>query len=211
MYELPPLRFAADALAPHIDADMLRRHHDIHHRAYLERLNAALAPYPELQGRTIEELLRMMPGLPVETRAALEDVAGGYANHQFQWKVIGPQGGGQPDGALAEAIARSFGSFAAFRARFITAALAHVGSGWAFLAVPRLGTDALEILTLPNNASVLPIGKPGVLICDLWEHAYDAQYPAARAAYLDAFFRVVDWPVCGERFDSFASGKMHIR
>jgi Fe-Mn family superoxide dismutase len=210
MYQLPQLRFAVDTLEPYITKDMLRRHHALHHLAYVARLNAVLERYPALQGSTIEELLRMLPAQSAEIRAALEDVAGGHANHQFQWKVIGPACGGAPAGALGEAMERCFGSFAAFRDRFMAAAMAHVGSGWAFLSVPRLGEDRLEILVLPNNGSVLPIGKPGVLICDLWEHSHETQYPASREAYLDAFFHVVDWGVCGERFESFAAGRMHV-
>jgi Fe-Mn family superoxide dismutase len=210
MYQLPQLRFAADALEPWIAKDVLWRHHELHHLAYVARLNAVLERYPELQGRTIEELLRMLPAQSAEIRAELEDVAGGHANHQFQLKVIGPAGGGEPAGALGEAMERSFGSFAAFRERFMAAAMAQVGSGWAFLSVPKLGEKTLEILVLANNGSVLPIGKPGVLICDLWEHAYETQYPASREAYLDAFFHVVDWGVCGERFESFAAGRMHV-
>ena len=211
MYEIPALRFGMEALEPWIDAGMLRRHHEIHHPAYTVPLNAAMRDYPALQGKTIEEVLRLLPGMDAAARAALQNLAGGHANHQFQWKVIGPGGGGTPGGALAEAIEASFGSFAGFRDRFIDAALAHVGAGWAYLAVPRLGTTGLEAFVLPGNDSVLAIGKPGVLICDLWEHAYDAQYPAARADYLEAFFHVIDWSVCGERFESFSSGRMHVR
>lgn len=209
MYEQLPLRFGFRDLEPHIAESVLQRHHGLHHAGYVARLNTALAAYPELQGMTIEKLLATMPSLPAETRARLEDVAGGHANHQFQWKVIGPAAGGVPVGELAAAIERGFGSFAGFRDAFTAAALAHVGSGWAFLSNSRLGSSDLEILVLPNNASVLPLGRPGVLICDLWEHAHEAQYPAARADYLDAYFRVLDWDVCNTRFESFAAGRMH--
>jgi Fe-Mn family superoxide dismutase len=208
MYQIAPLRFPTNALEPHIAEDVLRRHRDIHHQSYVTQLNEALQRYPDLQDKTIEELLRILPTLPVQTRQELENVAGGHANHQFQWKVIGPASG-SPAGPLAAAIERSFGSFEHFRSRFIEAAMAHVGSGWAFLSVPGLGASELEILILPDNGSVLSIGKPGVLICDLWEHAYEGQYPAQRADYLDAFFHVVDWAVCGDRYASFASGRMH--
>ena len=208
-YQIPPLGFGYNELEPHISEFVLQRHHQLHHPLYVERLNAALADYPDLGGKTIEQLLRLLPKQPAETQAALLNVAGGHANHQFQWKIISPLGGGAPTGPFADAIDHSFGSFAGFTQQFTGAALAHVGSGWAFLSVSALGTTDLEIVILPNNQSVLPIGKPGILVCDLWEHAYEAQYPAAREAYLRAFFKVADWRTCGERYDSFAAGRMH--
>ncbi len=200
-YQIPPLRFGYEALEPHIAEFVLRRHHQLHHPAYIERLSVALASHPDLRGHTIEDLLRILPDQPPETRAALENLAGGHANHLMLWKTLSPLGGGTPHGALAEAITACFGSFSDFVAKFTEACLAHVGSGWAFLAVASPGSKNLEIIVLPNNETPLTFGKPAVLICDLWEHAYEGQYPAGREAYLKAFFKVVDWNVCRERLE----------
>jgi Fe-Mn family superoxide dismutase len=207
-YELPPLRFAYHELEPHIPADTLRRHHAVIHRGYVDGINAVLRDHPELDGQTIEDLLRSLPRLPDGVRDKVRNVGGGHANHQFLWKVIGPGRGGAATGELAVAIERRFGSFAAFRQRFIETALALVGSGWTFLSLDRSpnGSGELEVFALPNNDSVLPLAKPGILICDLWEHGYCARHDDRRADYLEAYFNVIDWDVCDARLRGIRAG-----
>lgn len=209
MYELPPLRFGFNDLAPYFTEDMVRRHLDIH-RGYVDGINRLLRELPALDGQTIERLMAGVPSMPEPLRARVQLQAGGHGNHQFLWKIIGPPAGpAAPAGPLAEQIERTFGSFAGFADRFRAQALAHDGPGWAFLVVDGWGSDRLEILTLPNNDSVLALKKPGVLICDLWDHAREPDY-ADREAYLDAFFQVIDWPVCQTRYLGFRDGSMKI-
>ena len=208
-YELPALRFAYDALAPYFCEAMLRHHHLDIHGGYVDAINAILRAHPELDGQTIERLLRGLANLPDELREQVRVQGGGHANHQFLWKIIGPPAKDAPGGALAVHIDKTFGSFAAFKDRFCAAALALAGEGWAFLAVDRWGAGELEILTLPMNDSVLPLGKPGVLICDLWDHAREPAY-ANRRDHLDAFFKVIDWAACEARYLGFRDGTMKI-
>ncbi|MGD0026642.1 MAG: superoxide dismutase [Xanthobacteraceae bacterium] len=209
-YDLPPLRFAYHDLEPHLSEDLIRRHHQIHTRAYTEAINALLRDHPDLARLPIEDVLRSLSRIPEPLHQQIRTIGGGHANHQFQWKVIGPRGGKSPSGELAAAIDRDFGSFAGFRQRFVGACLDLVGSGWAFLCLNRPGGDTLEILTLPNNDSVLPRAKPGILICDLWEHAYCGQYDNRRGDYLDAFFEVIDWQVCNQRLLGMRAGRANL-
>lgn len=208
-YELPPLPYAYDALEPFIDEATMRLHHDLHHRAYVDELNAAIAPYPQLHGMIIEDLLRRLEEVPHQIRATVRDQGGGHANHQFFWKVIGPPRNTAPHGALAEALDRDFGGLHAFQVAFASAASAQFGSGWAFLMV-NPATKRLEILTLPNQDSVLLHQRPGLLACDVWEHAYYLRYQNRRADYLDAWWNVVAWDVVSRRFDNFLAGKQQL-
>ena len=209
-YDLPRLRFAYHDLEPHLSEDLVRRHHQIYNRAYTEAINALLRGHPDLARLSIEDVLRSLSRIPEPLHQQIRTIGGGHANHQFLWKVIGPGGGKSPSGELAAAIDRDFGSFAGFRQRFVSACLDLVGSGWAFLCLNRPGGDTLEILTLPNNDSVLPRGKPGILICDLWEHAYCTQYDNRRADYLEAFFQVIDWQVCNQRLLGMRAGRANL-
>lgn len=208
-FDPPPPPFPDDALEPWIDAATIRLQREVH-RGYAARLNALLERLPALQGLSVETLVRRSAELPELERAALRDAAIGHANHQFWWKVLKPggNGGNGPSGRLAEAVARDFGSPAGLRARFDALALGHVGSGWAFLAVDPLN-GGLALACLPNNGSIMDLGMPGVLVCDLWEHAYCGQRGSDRAAYLDAFWQVVDWDTLGRRFDAFHDGATH--
>jgi Fe-Mn family superoxide dismutase len=208
-YELPSLRFGYQELEPYFSEAMLRHHHLDIQRAYTDKINRILRVHPALDGQTIERLMRSLPSLPDDVREQVRLQGGGHANHQFLWKIIGPPGKTAPSGPLAQDIERTFGSFARFKDRFIAAATALPGNGWAFLAVDRWGPGQLEILTLPGNDSVLPLGKPGVLICDLWDHAREPIY-ASRPDYLDAFFKVIDWTACETRFIGFRDGSMKI-
>ncbi len=208
-YVLPPLPYGYGALEPYIDEATLRLHHDKHHRAYVDKLNTAIAPYRRLHGLIIEDLLRRLDEVPDEIRQAVRDQGGGHAKHQFFWKVIGAPRGSQPQGALAEALQRDFGGLEAFKEKFSAAAATVFGSGWAFLVI-NPATTKLEILTLPNQDSVLEHGRLGLLCCDVWEHAYYLRYQNRRADYLDAWWNVVAWDVVTRRLDNFYAGKQQL-
>ena len=197
-YKLPPLRFGYDALEPYIDAETMELHHDKHHGAYVENLNKAIEPYPQLTELTIEELLRDLDRVPDTIRAAVRNNGGGHANHQFFWDNLAPRAGRAPKGAIADAITRDFGSFEQFQSLFTDAAAKHFGAGWAFLVV-NPSTQRLEIVSLPNQDSVLGHGTPGLLGCDVWEHAYYLKYRNRRPDDLTAWWNVVAWDVVDER------------
>ncbi|MBV8870685.1 MAG: superoxide dismutase [Acetobacteraceae bacterium] len=211
-YQLPPLPYDYAALEPVIDAETMRLHHDKHHRAYVDAVNRAIADQPQLQDKTIEELLRGLDEVPEAIRATVRNNGGGHANHQLFWKIMAPPGqggGGEPRGALAEQIGRDFGSFGAMRACFEEAGAKHFGSGWVFLVMsPK--DQRLEILTLPNQDSVLPVGKPALLANDLWEHAYYLKHRNRRPEYLRAWWGAVNWPYVGERFQGIREGKKQL-
>jgi Fe-Mn family superoxide dismutase len=204
-YALPPLRFAYHDLEPHLSAATVARHHDGIHRGYVEAINALLAERPECGRGVIEDVMRALADMPADLRERVRFEGGGHADHQFLWKILGPTGNDGPRGALAAEIERHFGSFAAFRDRFTAAALALPTPGWAFLALDRPVSGGLAIVTLPWNDSVLPIAKPGVLICDLWDHAWEGDLPD-RAAWLETFWKIVDWRVCEYRLDGLRKG-----
>ena len=200
-FAVPPLRVAYGALEPFFDERTMRLHHDTHHRTYVDGLNAAIKDTPALHGKSIEVILRNLDSVPESIRTAVRNHGGGHANHQFFWKVIGPPGT-RPAGELLKAIEADFGSFDNFKNRFTEAASKHFASGWAFLVMDPKSTR-LEILSLPNHDSVLAIGKMGLLICDVWEHAYYLKYENRRAEFLAAFWNVVDWDVVGARLGAF--------
>ncbi|MGY2046672.1 superoxide dismutase [Methylobacterium sp. JK268] len=211
-YALPPLRFDEGALAPVIDAETMRLHHGAHHRAYVEGVNAALAKHPEWLGRTIEDVLRHLAEVPDDIRAAVRNHGGGHANHQFFWKILTPNGPGRPSSDLAKAIDRDFGSYEAFKAQFEEAGTRHFGSGWAFLVARPKRDFRLEIVALPNQDSVLtlPEPAPGLIACDLWEHAYYLTYRNRRAEWLSRFWEIVDWDTIAERLDGIRAGKKQL-
>lgn len=206
-YDVPPLRFANDALSPVITAADLVLHHDAIHPAYTAAINHFIAAYPDLGGKTIEALLANLDAVPSAIRDVVTDIAGGHANHQFFWKVIGPDGGTGPSGPLAAAVDRDFGGLNGLKHAFKEAALALDGPGWAFLSLVSPRSPELEVLALPDNGSVLPIGKPGVMICDLWDHAWNPAH-ASLDAWVDAYWSIVDWKVCDLRYDLLVDGKM---
>jgi Fe-Mn family superoxide dismutase len=209
-YALPDLAYAYDALKPAIDEATMRLHHDNHHRAYVDATNKALEPYPEWQEMTIEELLQRLDETPDAIRATLRNQGGGHANHQFFWKIMTPNAPGVPSGDLAAAIDKEWGSFAAFQSAFEEAGTKHFGSGWAFLTVKPKEDFKLEIVTLPNQDSVLEIGAPGLIACDLWEHAYYLTYNNRRADWLKAFWSVVHWNYIGERYQGVREGRKQL-
>jgi len=197
-HKLPPLRFGYDALEPSIDAETMELHHDKHHTAYVDNLNKALEPYPQLAELAVEDLLRRLDQVPDAIRTAVRNNAGGHVNHQLFWDILGPPADRSPKGAIGDALKRDFGSFEHFQALFTDAATTHFGAGWAFLVMsaPR---QRLKIVSLPNQDSVLEHGTPGLLCCDVWEHAYYLKYRNRRADYLNAWWKVVAWDVVDER------------
>lgn len=206
-FTLSPLPYAYDSLEPYISAEIMRLHHDKHHQTYIDNLNKAIENQPAAQGKTIEQILSALDDLPESIRLTVRNNGGGHANHQFFWKIMKPNGGGEPNGELAEALDRDFGSFAQFQAAFEKAGAAQFGSGWVFLVTdPRQG-GKLELITLPNQDSVLPLGKPGLLACDVWEHAYYLQYQNRRADYLRAWWNVVAWDVVEFRLQAIRANR----
>jgi superoxide dismutase, Fe-Mn family len=204
-HKLPPLRFGYDALEPYIDAETMELHHDKHHNAYVDNLNKALAPYPQLAELTVEDLLHRLDQVPETIRTAVRNNGGGHVNHQFFWDILGPRADGAPKGAIAEAIKRDFGSFEHFQSLFTDAATTHFGAGWAFLVV-NPSRHHLEIVSLPNQDSVLVHGTPGLLCCDVWEHAYYLKYRNRRPDYLNAWWNVVAWDVVDQRLRDVVAG-----
>jgi Fe-Mn family superoxide dismutase len=189
-FELPPLPYAEDALEPHIDARTMGIHHDKHHAAYTNNLNNALANHPDLQALSIEELLGNLDRVPESIRMAVRNNGGGFANHNLFWTVMGPDGGGEPAGALAEAIHTAFGSFSAFKEQFAKAATTRFGSGWAWLVA---GAGGLSVTSTPNQDTPLMEGKTPILGLDVWEHAYYLKYQNRRPDYIEAWWNVVNW------------------
>lgn len=200
-FELPPLPFHADALEPYFEARTMRIHHDEHHRAYVEKLNAALADYPELHGMTLETLLRHLNKVPSAVRTAVRTNAGGHLNHSLFWTLIGTPDQTVPEGPLLDAIKSSFGSVKSFRATFREVAIGHFASGWVFL-VADAKKNALEVLALPDHHCVLGTHQTVLLVCDVWEHAYYLKHQHKRADYLDSWWQVVNWQEAALRFGS---------
>ncbi|MBC7812153.1 MAG: superoxide dismutase [Burkholderiales bacterium] len=201
-FELPPLPYAKDALDPHIDAQTMEIHHDKHHAAYTTNLNNALASHPDLQAKSIEALLHDLNSVPEDIRTAVRNNGGGYANHNMFWETIGPNAGGAPTGALADAINAAFGSFDGFKEQFAKAATTRFGSGWAWLVADGSG---VSITSTPNQDTPLMEGKTPILGLDVWEHAYYLKYQNRRPEYIAAFWSVVNWSAVADRFAA-ASG-----
>ena len=197
-FEVPPLPYDYAALEPHIDEQTMRIHHDKHHGTYVTNLNAALENQPNLQGKSIEQLLRDINSVPEDIRTAVRNNGGGHANHTMFWEIMAPNAGGQPSGPLAEAINSSFGSFDAFKEQFAKAATTRFGSGWAWLL--RHG-GRLEITSTANQDSPLMEGRTPILGLDVWEHAYYLKYQNRRPEYINAWWNVVNWDAVAERFN----------
>lgn len=190
-FTLPDLPYAATALEPHIDARTMEIHHDKHHAAYTNNLNAAIEKHPELASKSAEELVSDLASVPQDIRTAVQNNAGGYLNHNLFWTVMGPNGGGAPSGDLAAAIDKTFGSFDAFKEQFGAAAGSRFGSGWVWLVVDASG--GLKLYSTANQDSPLMNGDTPILGLDVWEHAYYLNYQNRRPDYVKAFWNVVDW------------------
>ncbi|MHA2856786.1 superoxide dismutase [Paenibacillus lautus] len=197
-FQLPALPYANDALEPHIDAQTMEIHHDRHHNTYVTNLNAALENAPELQGKSLEDLIGNLDAVPESIRTAVRNNGGGHANHSLFWEVIGPNGGGQPTGALADAINSELGGFDKFKEDFAKAATTRFGSGWAWLVVK---DGKLAVTSTPNQDSPIMEGQTPLLGLDVWEHAYYLKYQNKRPDYISAFWNVVNWEEVGKRYD----------
>jgi Fe-Mn family superoxide dismutase len=189
-YTLPALPYDAAALEPHVDAQTMQIHHGKHHNAYVTNLNAAIEKAPDLKGKGLSEILGSLGQVPEAVRAAVRNNGGGHWNHSAFWRLMSPDGGGEPKGDVASAIAASFGSFAAFKEQFAAAAMGRFGSGWAWLIKEG---GKLAIMSTPNQDNPLMEGKHAILGLDVWEHAYYLKYQNRRADYVAAWWNVVNW------------------
>jgi Fe-Mn family superoxide dismutase len=195
-FTLPSLPYAPNALEPHIDEMTMQIHHGKHHQAYVNNLNAALEKHPELQSKSIEELLADINAIPEAIRTAVRNNGGGHANHTMFWEIMGPNGGGAPSGAVADAINGAFGSFDKFKEEMGKAAAGRFGSGWAWL-VEKGGTLSVE--STANQDSPLMEGKRPIMGIDVWEHAYYLKYQNRRPDYVSAWWNVVNWDAVNKR------------
>jgi superoxide dismutase, Fe-Mn family len=195
-YSVPPLPYAYDALEPHIDKATMEFHHDKHHQAYVDKANAALEG-TEWAERPVEEVLKSLDSLPADKRTAVKNNGGGHANHTLFWEIMGPGGGGAPQGELQSAIGAAFGSFDDFKAKLKETGVNQFGSGWSWLVHDGSG---LAIVGSANQDSPLSSGQTPLLGVDVWEHAYYLKYQNRRPDYIDAWWNVVDWGAVAERF-----------
>ncbi|MGO3604092.1 superoxide dismutase, Fe-Mn family [Enterococcus malodoratus] len=194
-YTLPDLPYGYDALEPYIDVETMHLHHDKHHNTYVTNLNAAIEKYPELAEQSVEELVTNLNEVPEDIRTAVRNNGGGHANHSFFWKIMAPNAGGKPTGAIKDAIDETFGSFEKMKEEFKTAATGRFGSGWAWLV---LNNGKLEITSTPNQDNPLTDGKTPIIGLDVWEHAYYLKYKNVRPDYIAAFWDVVNWDQANE-------------
>jgi Fe-Mn family superoxide dismutase len=197
-YSVPPLPYAYDALEPSIDKLTMEIHHDKHHQAYVDKVNAALAG-TALENAAIEDVLKDLSQVPEDKRGAVRNNGGGHYNHTLFWESMGPGGGGEPDGALGEAIAATFGSFADFQAKLKETGVNQFGSGWSWLVKDG---SSLSVVGTPNQDNPISNGKTPLLGVDVWEHAYYLKYQNRRPDYLDAWWSTVNWAKVAERFSA---------
>ncbi|MEJ2152119.1 MAG: superoxide dismutase [Gemmatimonadota bacterium] len=198
-HEVPDLSYPFDALEPHIDAQTMEIHHDRHHAAYVGNLNTALAKHPDLQSKNVEELIADLNAIPEDIRGAVRNNGGGHANHTLFWTIMSPDGGGEPGGALADAIAEAFGSFDDLKSKLSATAVGQFGSGWGWLSVDG---GKLVIEGTPNQDSPLSQGRTPILGVDVWEHAYYLNYQNRRPDYVTAWWSVVNWEEVARRFEA---------
>jgi superoxide dismutase, Fe-Mn family len=197
-YELPALPYAFDALEPFIDSTTMQIHHDKHHAAYVTNLNGAMEKHPELAGKSLESLLKDLAAVPEDVRTVVRNHGGGTWNHAMFWEIMAPKAGGEPSGALADAIAGSFGSFANFKTDFEKAANGRFGSGWAWLV--KKSDGGLSIVSTANQDNPMSDGLSPVMGLDVWEHAYYLKYQNRRAEYVTNWWNVVNWTEVSRRF-----------
>jgi superoxide dismutase, Fe-Mn family len=197
-FSVPDLSYAFDALEPHIDAKTMEIHHDKHHQAYVDNANKALED-TEWADKSVEEVLLNLDSLPEDKRGPVRNNAGGHANHTLFWEIMGPNGGGEPSGGLADSIASAFGSFEDFKKTAIQNGVTRFGSGWSWLVWN--GTE-LEAYSTANQDSPLIEGRTPLLGIDVWEHAYYLNYQNRRPDYLEAWWNVVNWDAVAARFDA---------
>jgi superoxide dismutase, Fe-Mn family len=198
MFELPKLDYDYNALEPHIDAETMEIHHTKHHQAYINKLNAALEG-TEFAEKPVEELLSDLSKVPEDKRTAVRNHGGGHYNHSLFWKMMKPNGGGEPQGELAEAIKAKFGGFAQFQEQFSAKAMGQFGSGWGWLVS---NNGELEVLSTANQDTPISNGKSVLLGVDVWEHGYYKRYGPARAEYIKAWWNVVHWDFVAKSYTS---------
>jgi len=196
-FTLPPLPYANDALEPHIDARTMEIHHDKHHQAYVNNLNAAIEKAPELAGKSLDDLMRGINSVPESVRAAVRNNGGGHWNHTMFWEIMGGGKGGEPTGKLGDAIKSAFGDFSKFKEQFAAAGTGRFGSGWAWLVNDG---GKLSITSTPNQDNPLMDGKTAILGLDVWEHAYYLKYQNKRPDYIAAWWNVVNWDAVAKRY-----------
>lgn len=197
-FELPELPYAYDALEPHIDKETMNIHHTKHHNTYVTKLNSALEGHADLQEKSLETLISNLDAVPEEIRTAVRNNGGGHANHSMFWKLLSPNGGGEPTGELADKINDKFGSFDKFKEEFAAAAAGRFGSGWAWLV---LDNGELAITSTPNQDNPIMEGKKPLLGLDVWEHAYYLKYQNKRPEYISAFWNVVNWDEVAKNYN----------
>ncbi|HVH26475.1 MAG TPA: superoxide dismutase [Vicinamibacterales bacterium] len=195
-HSLPALPYPSDALEPHVDKQTMEIHHGKHHNAYVTNLNAALEKHPELQSKSLEDLLKGLSSVPEDIRTAVRNNGGGHWNHSMFWQIMGPQAGGPPSGAIADAITSAFGSFDKLKEEFKKAAVGRFGSGWAWVVS---SGNKLTIESTPNQDTPVMEGKKAVFGIDVWEHAYYLKYQNRRPDYVDAWWNVVNWAEINKR------------
>jgi len=197
-HTLPPLPYAYDALEPYIDKQTMILHHDKHHAAYVQNFNAAIEGYPELQQKSVEEIIRNLAAVPEAIRTAVRNHGGGHLNHTIFWEIMTPGGSKEPVGELADAIKSTFGSVDTFKKAFNDAGLKRFGSGWACLILTNTGK--LEVVSTANQDSPLSEGHHVIILNDVWEHAYYLKYQNRRGEYLEAWWNVLNWDKALERY-----------
>jgi len=204
-YELPPLPYDYNALEPYIDEETMHLHHDKHHQAYVNNLNAALQGQSQFENMSVDDLMRQINSVPESIRTAVRNNGGGHANHSMYWQIMKPNGGGGPTGDLANAINSAFGSFDQFKAAFNDAGAKRFGSGWAWLVI---GPDGkLAVTSSANQDSPLMEGQYPVMGNDVWEHAYYLKYQNRRPEYLAAWWNVLNWDEIARRYAQGMSGR----
>ena len=198
-YELPKLDYAYDALEPHIDAITMEIHHTKHHQTYINNVNGALEGHPDLSAKSVEDLIFDLDAVPEGIRGVVRNNGGGHANHSLFWNIIGPNGGGDPIGKLAEAINSDLGGLDSLKADFTKACLTRFGSGWAWICVR---DGKLCVCSTPNQDSPLMDNGTPVLGLDVWEHAYYLNYQNRRPDYISAFWNIVNWETANDNYQA---------
>jgi Fe-Mn family superoxide dismutase len=202
-FEVPALPYDYTALEPYIDEQTMHLHHDKHHQAYVTNLNAALDKHPELAGKSPEDLIKDLASVPEDIRVAVRNNGGGHVNHTMFWEIMGPGGGGEPTGALADAITSTFGSFEAFKTQFNDAGVKRFGSGWAWLV--KAAGGGLQIVSTANQDNPMSEGHFPILGNDVWEHAYYLKYQNRRPEYLAAWWNTINWDAVTKRYEEAGS------
>jgi superoxide dismutase, Fe-Mn family len=195
--ELPPLPYDYAALEPYIDAQTMQLHHDKHHQTYVTNLNGALEKHPELDGKQPEDLIRDLNSIPEDVRTVVRNNGGGHVNHTMFWRIMKPNGGGQPTGAIGDAIKQTFGDFESFKQQFNDAGAKRFGSGWVWLV--KSGGGNFQITSTANQDNPLMEGMTPIFGNDVWEHAYYLKYQNRRPEYLGAWWNVVNWDEINKR------------